>query len=197
MSVAIDTTNSLLGTDNSLLKAYLGISTSDTDSDDIINQCINSSSIWANTKTKRLLKSRDLTEYYSGDGTSTLYPNSYPITAITAAYDDLDRAWGTDTQIDNDDLVIDPQPEAFRIIYYYGYFTPGAVNIKLEYTAGYSTIPSDLQEAVLAVAATMYFSSEEKRLGIASKSSGAGTTSYETGFPAWSLDIIGMYERRW
>ena len=86
MSITLDTTNSLLGGDLTLAKLYLGVDTSDTSHDDVITQAVNAASWYCNTYTRRLLKSRELTEYYSGDGSDVLYVDNYPVTAITAIY---------------------------------------------------------------------------------------------------------------
>ena len=197
MSISLDTDNSLLGADLTLAKLYLGVDTSDTSSDDIITQSVNAASVYCNNYTRRELKSREHTEYYSGDGSSTLYTEHFPITAISSAYDDLDRDYDSDSEIDTDDLVIEPAVLKFRITYDGGVFTKGYNNIKLVYMAGYSSIPADLQEACLGIMATMFYASEEKRLGVNSKSSGTGNIGYTNKFADWILTILDEYRRKW
>jgi len=68
MAVTADTDNALITIDNDL-RDYLGIANDDTTYDDKLQAVINAFSKFANNYTGRLLKARDLTEYYDGTGT--------------------------------------------------------------------------------------------------------------------------------
>lgn len=85
------------------------------------------------------IKSKQYTEYYDGEYPQRLYVNIHPIISISSIYSDADWVWGSDTLID---------PAYYRIhnsrsyiIFKDVYLLPYTQNIKITYTAGYSTIP--------------------------------------------------------
>ena len=193
---SIDTTNSLV--DLETVTAFLNADASNADQQAILTYYINTASALCNTITMRKLKSRDLTEYYSGDGTNIILTNEYPITAITAVYDDLDRTYDSDTQIDSDDLAIRPDGLAYMIVYDGGAFNTGIKNIKVQYTAGYTTIPYDLQQACLEIIAYYFKNTEENRFGVTSRTIGGGSVTIETNkIPDSAMAILGRYSRKW
>lgn len=192
----IDTDNAL--TDQDTATAFLNGDASDADQQKMITFYINKASSVCNLLTDRKLKSRSLTEYYSGDGTNTIFTNEYPITAITAVYDDLDRVYGSDTLIDSDDLAFLPDKLANRIVYDGGTFQNGIKNLKVEYTAGYTTIPDDLEEACLEIIAYYFKNTEDGRFGVTTRTMGGGSITVETtDIPKSALRILERYKRKW
>lgn len=100
----------------------------------------------------RDLFSAQVTEYYNGEGQNVLFLNQYPVTAISSIHDDTDRVFGSDTLLDSDDYIFisgSPDSEAGILRLDGGAFCKGFANIKVVYTAGYSTIPADLEEAAI------------------------------------------------
>ena len=192
----VDTVNQLVDIDT--VRAFVGAKSDDADQENMLKFYINSASWFCNEKTDRLLKSRALTEYYSGDGSNTLLTDQYPITALTNVYDDLDRVYGSDTEIDSDDLAIMPQGLAYKIIYDGGTFTSGVRNIKIVYTAGYTTIPYDLQQACLEIIAYFFKNSDENRFGVTSRTVGDGSLTVETtNIPKSAMKILENYRKKW
>jgi len=198
LSVNIDTTNSLVGDDLDLVKAYLN-EEDETGFNNILNFYVNAASQYCNQYTDRLLRARELTEYYDGKGQNIIMLNNYPVQNITAVYDDPGRVWDADTEILTDNLVIRPDKLKYMIVYDNGRFLDGRGNVKVIYNAGYSgdSIPDDLKMACLGIIGTMWYSSQEKRLGTKSKSLGEGTISYETDFPKWIMKILEKYRKKW
>ena len=193
---SIDIDNNLVDLDT--VTAFLNADASDADQQKILTYYINTASALCNTITMRKLKSRELTEYYSGDGTNIILTNEYPITEITAVYDDLDRSYGDDTKIDNDDLAIRPDELKYMIVYDGGAFNTGINNIKVQYTAGYTTIPYDLQQACLEIIAYYFKNSEENRFGVTSRTIGGGSLTIETNkIPDSAMIILERYSRKW
>jgi len=193
---AIDSDNSLV--DLETITAFLNADKTDSDQQAILTYYINTASALCNTITMRKLKSRDLTEYYSGDGTNIILTNEYPITAITAVYDDLDRSYGSDTLIDSSDLVYLPDRLAYMIVYDGGTFNSGIKNLKVQYTAGYTTIPYDLQQACLEIIAYYYKNTEENRFGVTARTIGGGSVTIETNnIPDSAMTILARYSRKW
>ena len=163
-----------------------------------LNFYINNASWFCNNYTHRLLLSRSSTEYYSGDGTNSLLVNNYPITAITHIYNDLARVYGAGTEITLTDLVFLPQDLAYKIVYDGGVFTKGIKNLKVEYTAGYATIPWDLQEAALELCAFYWDNFENKLFGKVAMSMADGSIRLATtGIPKSVLTVLEHYRKKW
>jgi len=195
-AVTLDSDNALVSLEEA--KQFINKDLNDQTEDNKILQYINSASSLCNSLTHRKLKARDLTEYYSGDGSNTLMLNNYPINSIASIYDDLDRTYGADTLIDNSDYVIMPTNLAFKVIYDGSVFMKGIRNIKITYNAGYSTIPWDLREACLELVGFYWMNTEEKRFGILSINLGDGSVRIDTTqIPKSVLQILEAYRRKW
>ena len=199
-SGTIDTTNSLAGDSLDLVKEFLSISGSGTN--DILALYINAASEFCNYycgagASPRLLRARAITEYYSGDGSNAILPRQYPINSITSLHDDIDRVYGSDTELYADgDIII--ENDNTRIRYYGGSFAHGMNNIKLIYNAGYSTIPAVLQLACLEIVRFFYQDSEEKRAGITTRSMADGSLGImESRIPKDTLLKLEPYGRKW
>lgn len=192
---ALDTDNQLVSVDDAL--SFIGIA-SDDERMSKLQMYINAASWFCNNHTHRKLKTRSLTEYYNGDGTNVLLMNNYPITAITHVYDDLNRAYGSDTEIDSSDLAYMPNDLACKIVYDGGAFSVGIKNIKAEYTAGYTTIPWDLQQACLELVAYYWKNTEEGRFGLISQQLADGSVRLETTtIPASVRQVLDLYKKKW
>lgn len=193
-TVTLDTANALVELDQ--VKPFVNVS--GVGEDTILTFWINAASWFCNTHTRRELLSRAQTEYYNGDGTNTLLVNNYPITAITHVYDDLDRTYGDDTELDSDDLVYMPDGLAYSIVYDGGAFTRGVKNIKAMYTAGYATVPWELQQACLEIIIYYYKNTEENRFGVTTRTAGGGSMTIETTqIPKSALEVLDKYKRKW
>lgn len=106
---------------------------------------INMSSAVAEQYAKRKLAARDYAdERHSGDGRSMLMLREYPIVSVSAVYIDSERAFGATTEVD--DYEIDSEIGG---LWRSEKWTPGNRNIRVDYCAGYETIPDDLRLAVV------------------------------------------------
>jgi hypothetical protein len=82
-------------------------------------------------------------------------------------------------------------------IHYPGGFAQGIRNIIVDYTAGYSTIPDDLEEACLEIVNYLWKNYDEKRWGKISRSEGPGGFTLETTeVPRNALIILDRYRDR-
>jgi len=188
-----DTTNSLITIHD--LKPFIGVAESDDDYDDLLYQAIDAASWYLNSETHRKLKARALTEYYDGRGTDKLILDQRPINTITSIYSDPDRSFGTATLVDSDDYQIYGD-EGYII------FTDTAVDVghrvlKVTYNAGFSTIPYDLKQACIEIAAKTYHMYRNNRVGMKSVTSDAGTQSYDQEDSPFVKKIIQKYMAYW
>lgn len=108
-----------------------------------------------------MLESAAYTEYYRGNGDSTLMVNTYPVTVVTDIWDDTDFVFGDDTKIDSDDILLKLPDSSMGIITFIDTVlteSPKRPNVKITYTAGYvaTTFPRDLKNAALMLASAAY-----------------------------------------
>jgi hypothetical protein len=192
----IDATNALTTIDAAL--EYLGVKTTDENRIGKIKQCINGASWYCNSYTKRKLLTRANTDYYNGGGINTIMLNNYPCTTLTSVYDDLARAYGADTLVDAASLVVMPTDLLYMIVYDNGTFMSGMKNVKITYTAGYTTVPYDLEQACLGIVGVYFHHTDEKMLTVQSRSLGDGSVTVDMNrMPQWIHDILNIYKRKW
>lgn len=160
-----------------------------------VDSMIDSASRLALSVTHRTtLVSTSLTEYYDGDGTDTLHLKAWPITAVTSIHvdDSTPRDWATDDLIDSDEYLI--YENDGKVVLDGDVFTPGKYNVKVIYTAGYATVPYDLQQAVEDLVIYWYQRQKEKRVGVRSVSVGDKSTSYEVDVPKGVMSTFLRYK---
>ncbi len=123
-------------------------------------------------------------EYYNGNGKHYLVLRQFPITAATTikVYDGLDsnnaEIWTTLVQgTDYERKVLDTEACS---VYLDGYtFEKGLQNYKITYTAGYTSIPEDIQLACKELLKVTWDNSplNQNRLGFTSVSDSAGSSN--------------------
>ena len=201
------------------LKTYLGIT--DSSEDDLLNLLIADADAAILGYLDRSIEQATLTEYYSGDGTTNLLLQQRPVTAITSVHVDsgayagqASGAFASTTEwTAGEDFyaqsVVENESNPGNIIAIKGpgTFTAdgdrqtggewprGTGNIKVVYTAGYSTVPGDLAAACRILVAWMWSSRDN---GMPVKSEKLGSYSYtlleDTGIPELST-IRGLCNR--
>jgi uncharacterized phiE125 gp8 family phage protein len=149
------------------LKLFLGINTANTDDDTLLTNLISMVSADIENECQRTFLATNHTEYYKGDGTSQLLVKQYPVNSVTSIYDDTDRVWGSDTQIDATEISISDRIGGLIILEDDIFSESDDVeNIKITYNAGYSTIPSDLEQACIKLCAADYLESKGLMKGV-------------------------------
>jgi len=201
------------------LKTYLGIT--DSSEDDLLNLLIADADAAILGYLDRAIEQATLTEYYSGDGTTNLLLQQRPVTAITSVHvDSAAYAGQASGAVDSttewtagEDFyaqsVVENESNPGNIIAIkgpgtftgdgdrqtWGEWPRGTGNIKVIYTAGYSTVPGDLAAACRILVAWMRSSREN---GMPVKSEKLGSYSYtlleDTGIPELST-IRGLCNR--
>lgn len=164
-------------------KEYLKITdnTVDTQLTSLANHVEQRVKSWLN----RAIESATFTdEYYNGNGKNYLTLRQFPITAVSAikVYDGLDNnnaeTWTTLVQgTDYERKILDLEACS---VYLDGYtFDKGMQNYKITYTAGYATIPEDIQLACKELLKVTWDNSPlgQNRLGFTSVSDSAGSAN--------------------
>lgn len=172
------------------IKGYLNLTTEDDDV--LLSDIIKRKNAHVKQYCQRDFLQATYTEYHSGGGPSILlpfqYPNingmlalmleQYPVSSITAIYDDVGRTYGADSLIDPDNYAIaDPNN---GIVELDGLsLCKGVKNIKVVYVAGYaaSELPEDLKEAFIKLVVAEYLDS---KAGINAFKTDNGATRQDT-----------------
>ncbi len=147
--MGLDTANSLLTV--TTFQSHYGAPTADTS---IVEDYIDAASGWMNKSTGRKLKSRTLTEYYDVVDPYELILREYPITSVTTLHNDTGRSFGSGSLIASTQYEV--EKERGTIIMTETILITGRRVAKVVYVAGYSTIPPDLANAAMTLAAYWY-----------------------------------------
>lgn len=108
---------------------------------------------------------------YDGSGTARQVLSYYPVTAVSAvSINDVAQSAAANT------TATGYRFDKFSVFLNYGSFTRGTQNIAVTYTAGYTTIPADLVQACIDIAAEAY--RRRNRVGETTKAIGQGNTSF-------------------
>ncbi len=183
------------------VKGFLGISTSATGDDTLIENLINVATDmiegqycnrpFINVATTSSTTLQSQTEYFDGGG-KDFFVKYYPISSISSIYDDPDRTY-TDTgdAIDSTSYVL--YENSGRICLDYDSI-PQTHSIKIVYTGGYTTgtLPYDIEFAAWELASLLYKSRDS--LGISGKSFSDGSANYyENRLSFFARDAFSKY----
>ena len=161
---------------------------------DLVEALIDRVSVMIETYLDKNVLSRDYEEYFDGKGTDKLFPSHYPITSVSGIWDDSDWQWDSSTEIDSSDYRVVDQTH----ITYQSNFNSGNQNLKIEYTAGYSTVPLDIKQVCIAEVARNLRDKTDKNFNVIQKTMSDGSIIYETKpFTPQSQMILDRYRRRW
>lgn len=175
-----------------LVKYFMGMTGTDSESDDLLENLIDRVSTLFESYCDRNILSREYNEVYDGRGSNKLYTNQYPITSVSGIWDDYDWTWDSGTEVDSDYYRIYEGGRyiTFRDTYLYDY----QQNVKIIYTAGYATVPSDIQHACITEVARSY--KNKNQVDITSKTLADGSVSYSAkSFLPLTLTTLNVYKR--
>lgn len=110
-----------------------------------IERLVNAASQAILTYIGRNIIEADYVEVWDGQGSDTLIPREYPITAVSAIKFSGTGNFSTVTAIDPLNYQLQPEFITFR----YSRTPRGAGSVQVAYTAGYAEIPADLMAACI------------------------------------------------
>lgn len=139
---------------------------------------------------RRFLSTIYTNEEYDGTGTKYINARQYPITAVTA-YEENNGSVGTTdwNALQNDYVRYIEDGHGPGQFYYEHYFAHGARNYRFSYTAGYATIPYDLEEACIELCVWIYKDRQNKGM----QSETLGEYSYtKVAFSGSPIETLGL-----
>lgn len=173
-------------------KAHCGVLPNQTVSDTKLEMFINAASAEIETYCDRKFVSQTETEYLHGRNQNMVIPKQWPITAITGLWVDGERQFGSGTEISNTEYFIEDDDTS---ILYTRRFPHGYRNIKLTYTYGYTSIPSNLELACLWLVEWYYRHNDAHMMGRSSTSKGDENTAILTDMPPMIQRMLNGFKR--
>ncbi len=160
-----------------------------------VEDLIDAASEWALRYCKRYLKSQSVgPEYYDADGGVELMLKNYPVTAVDSIYQDPNRDYGSGTEISSDDFEI--YEDEGIILLTNAVFLRGRRIIKITYTAGYTSIPNDLSNAMIELVNYWYDKFTNKRYGVKSVGDTSRQITYTDDIPLDVQAIVRLYRKK-
>ena len=143
--------------------------------------------------TGRTFYARDITEYPKGHGDNTIMLKEYPVNSITSLHLDADREFGDSTVVDSDDYHL--EEDTGTITLFETTTTAGVKTIKVVYNAGFSTIPEDLQQAVIESIQYNMSRFNSGSVGFENLSGDGMSARGELNIPTSAWMVINQYRR--
>jgi uncharacterized phiE125 gp8 family phage protein len=175
-------------------KAWLKIPTLETGTDSMVEMFINAASDDVEQYTQRKLKAQSHTETHHGRGSNAIMCLEFPLNSVTELRIDWEATF-TDPS-----TLIDP--DRYRIEASSGCvflrnqsFPKGYNNIRVIYNAGYATIPSGLEQAVLWIVAFNHRIWETKNIARPSKSKDGESASFGQAWPDHIMAALNKFKR--
>lgn len=154
---------------------------------------INAASQKIETWCNRILISQSYTELKSGRRQNYLLPDQYPVTAISEIRLDNNRQWTLPQSL------LDPTTYTLsdfgQTIQWDGIFPGGYNNIRIIYTAGYVTIPADLELGCIWLAEWYYRNQQRADMGKTTMSKGDESIGILSKTPDMILETLVQYKR--
>lgn len=170
------------------LKAYLSKKDSDTTDDALLTRLIAAASQWFETQTNRKLLSADYTDTRLGNCGRMIVPANYPVKSITSVTVDGETIPEAAGPTDYGWYLVE------GTVYFRNYRLPETALVELSYTAGLDSVPADVEQAVIEIAADRY--KYKDRIGAMSKSIAGETVSFVAfTVPASVQTVIDAYRR--
>lgn len=175
------------------VKEYNDI-TDDTN-DALLENLINRVSEEIENYCDRKFESQSYTDYFDGNNYNLLFITQYPV--ITASgvevWDDCDWVWGDDTLISGTNYtVIDNR----YVLLKNTSFVDGSKNVKINYVAGYDSIPTDLTQFTIEEVIRK-FKARRNPGDIKSKALPDGSVTYKDASYLSDASVLDTYKRRW
>jgi len=164
------------------LRAWLGLTTVSPEVEAQLNRVVEAVSAAVRSYLNRDVLATERTETYDGTGSDLLVLRQAPVLSVARV------------QLNGQDV----PPSSFRItqtalVRTAGTWRHGWGNLVITYTAGYATVPFDLEQAVLELAALRW--KERDRIGLVSKGFGQETTTFLRDMPSHVRDTLNNYRR--
>lgn len=180
---------SLITLDN--VVKFIGQDSFNSDDSDLIEDLINRVSSLFESYMDRNILTREYTEYHDGGGNAVLFPKQPKITTISGIWDDYDWDYADDDLVDADDYKI---VDELYVVLKNTTFNNYTQNIKIIYTAGYTSTPEDIAQACITEVSRMF--SNRLKVDVTAQTLADGSVSFTSKelLPQTKL-VLNTYKR--
>jgi hypothetical protein len=181
------------------LKTYLDISSANSDQDTLLGYLTSAAESFVQLYTGNAFSSATTSAYFDGAGTNEIIISS-PILSLSSLKKGATRAVVDDTTTSAlthvTDYVFYPQSGRVRLVGD-AVFPFGYQNVYAEYTYGYGSVPPQILEVTLEIAAIAYYEARKGRLGLLSKNQDSKSSMMQEfvrgALPAKTKAMLDMY----
>jgi len=163
------------------VKGYMGLTSSDADT--LLSRLISAASAWVETYLSRPVLATSVQQWRNGHNGAVMVVPYTPVTAVSVVM--------------VDGLTIPASAVSFTplAVKLTGYrFTAGIQNVRIDYTAGYATVPPDIEQCVIEACALSF--KRKDHLDVSSKSLAGETISFITAaFTPSAKQVLDQYRR--
>lgn len=175
------------------VKLHLGLAPSNVAEDARLELFINAASAFIETYCSRRFKSQSYTELQSGRQNNYIVPLHFPITAISEIRISNTSAWSdAATLVSDEDYLISDYGTSIQLWFN---VLHGYNNVRIIYTAGYTTLPSDLELAAMWAVEWYYRHRQRADMGKISTSKGDESIGILASMPPQITEILNGYKR--
>lgn len=176
------------------VKEVLEIPTDVTDKDDLLNNLIARISAVFETWIGEKVLADDYEEIRNGAGTPRMALFHTPVNSVAAVYVSQEQDWSDETLLDPSDYVYDSATGVLSLVNG-GAFGEGYQNVRIDYNAGYESVPGDIEEHVIEAVVRTYKDLPMLNLVSAGMKDGSATKRIGTRFYADLLEELAPYQR--
>lgn len=186
-------------TDLASVKLAMRISSGDTGLDADIPIYISEASRVIESYCDRCLSAQDYDEVYNGRAFNALLLFNYPVNGGPGGsgkpiiHMNPQQVWDSSSLVDEADYFVDDKMDIQLLNG--RRFSNGFGNVRVQYNAGYSTIPEDLKGAASKLAAWLLRMDTNKDIGRTTKTKGAETVNILQDIPPLIIRMIERYRR--
>lgn len=159
---------------------------------DFADELINQASAIAERVADRNLVAREVTEIHDGLGGTRLLLKQWPIVSVASVHVDAARNWEAGSAVTGYYYESGP-----AILHYAGGFGRIAQSVRVVYTGGLVTVPSDLKEAAVELVSWLWTRQRSNTIAVRTTDGLDGTrTEHEITIPLQARRTIELYGRR-
>lgn len=160
------------------VKLWLEIDPANTTNDAILTRLIDSCSSYIESWLNRKILQAAYSEAYDGRGSNAITLAQYPISVLTSvSVDGVAQTVVAGAETTKSGVRFYDR----QIIRNGGAFCRGRGNVMVNYTAGYATVPSDIEQACIELVSLRYKNGRGNRLGVKSKTLAGESVAYFDG----------------
>lgn len=160
------------------VRAALMLEETETVNDTLLSTVISQVSGKVEDYCNRVFTAAAFTEYMSGDGEKAeLFVDNPPIISVSGLWDDVDRVFGSDTEIEATNYIIWEKEGIIELYNDEMYFQKGKANVKVTYSGGYTSVPAGVQGAIIEWVLATFRHLRDKTSGYTSKTAPGGAGS--------------------